>query len=126
MTSPSHAAQHANVNDAVEAVEATLGVNPQGAYADVAARLAALAGSTPRQEAVATQNITGADVALADLLNFAPVSAAGVLLILNGVVQRQGVGFDYTIAGQTITWLAATGTAVDMTTADVLVAFYLS
>lgn len=39
LSAPAHASQHANVNDAVEAIEATLGVNPQGAYADVDARL---------------------------------------------------------------------------------------
>lgn len=34
-----HAAQHANVNDAIEAVEGTLGVDPQGGFATVVARL---------------------------------------------------------------------------------------
>jgi hypothetical protein len=34
-----HAAQHANINDAVEAIEGTLGTNPQGASATVVARL---------------------------------------------------------------------------------------
>jgi len=37
-----HATQHKNVNDAIEAIQATLGVNPQGAYASVAARMSAL------------------------------------------------------------------------------------
>lgn len=39
LNNPAHAAQHANANDAVEAIEATLGTNPQGVYATVAARL---------------------------------------------------------------------------------------
>ena len=34
-----HAAQHANANDAIEAIESTLGVNPQGSSATVVARL---------------------------------------------------------------------------------------
>ena len=34
-----HATQHANINDAVEAIETTLGVNPQGGSATVVARL---------------------------------------------------------------------------------------
>jgi hypothetical protein len=38
LTTPSHAEQHANVNDAVEAIQATLGVNPQGASATVSDR----------------------------------------------------------------------------------------
>lgn len=38
-----HSDQHANANDAIEAIEATLGVNPQGASATVVARLNTLA-----------------------------------------------------------------------------------
>lgn len=34
-----HAAQHANANDAIEAIQATLGIDPQGSYTDVAERL---------------------------------------------------------------------------------------
>ena len=37
-----HAAQHSNANDAIEAIESTLGVNPQGSSATVVARLTAL------------------------------------------------------------------------------------
>ena len=37
-----HAAQHANANDAIEAIESTLGLNPQGASATVKARLDAI------------------------------------------------------------------------------------
>jgi hypothetical protein len=37
-----HAAQHSNANDAIEAIESTLGVNPQGGSATVVARLTAL------------------------------------------------------------------------------------
>jgi hypothetical protein len=81
---------------------------------------------TPTQEAVTTQVVTGADTALTDTLNSTPVSSASVSLSLNGVVQEQGAGKDYTISGATITWLASTGTAVDMDTSDVLTATYLS
>lgn len=37
-----HADQHANANDAIEAIQATLGINPQGGSATVVARLNAL------------------------------------------------------------------------------------
>ena len=37
--SPSHAAQHANANDAIEAIQATLGVNPQGGASTVGASI---------------------------------------------------------------------------------------
>lgn len=41
-TSPDHAAQHANANDAIEAIETELGTDPAGAFATVKARLEAL------------------------------------------------------------------------------------
>lgn len=37
-----HATQHANLNDAMEAVQATLGSNPQGGFASVKARIQAV------------------------------------------------------------------------------------
>lgn len=43
MAAVSHSAQHTNANDAIHAVQATLGVNPQDGSANVAARLALLA-----------------------------------------------------------------------------------
>lgn len=39
----SHAGQHANANDAIEAIEATLGVNPHVGYSTIAERLTAIA-----------------------------------------------------------------------------------
>jgi len=61
-----HASQHANVNDAVESIEATLGTNPQGGSASVKARLDALDSTVASIEgvpagsavAVTTQTIT--------------------------------------------------------------------
>jgi hypothetical protein len=41
-----HATQHANINDAMEAVQATLGVSPQGSSSTVSARIAALEGGS--------------------------------------------------------------------------------
>lgn len=41
VTTP-HATQHADANDAIEAIQATLGIDPQGSETDVAARLTAL------------------------------------------------------------------------------------
>ena len=81
---------------------------------------------TDRQEPVTTEVITGSDTAITDTLDNTPVSDASVSLYLNSVHQRQGATFDYTISGSTITWLASTGTAVDMDTGDTLIAVYLS
>ena len=39
INSPSHADQHSNANDAIEAIEGELGANPKGAKATVKARL---------------------------------------------------------------------------------------
>lgn len=83
-------------------------------------------GGTPRQEFLATATITGTDTELSDTLNYTPVSSASVTLHLNGVFQMQGDGYDYTISGSIVTWLAGTGTAVDMSTTDRLVAVYQS
>ena len=83
-------------------------------------------GGTPRQEVVASEAVSGLDAALADQLNLSPSAAAAVALHLNGVLLRQGAGADYTISGQTITWLAASGTAPDLELADELIAVYES
>lgn len=42
MVTPSHAGQHTNANDAIEAIQAELGTDPAGASATVAARLTAM------------------------------------------------------------------------------------
>ena len=57
---------------------------------------------------------------------FTPVTSSGVIVYLNGLMQRQGSGNDYTISGATITWLAGSGTAVDLATNDELLVSFLS
>jgi hypothetical protein len=84
------------------------------------------AGGTPRQESVTAQNITGTDTPLTDTLNNTPLSAVTVELYLNGALQEQGAGADYTISGTTVTWLASSGTAVNMLASDLLIATYES
>ena len=81
---------------------------------------------TDQQEAVTTQNITGADTVLTAVLSAVPDSNASVSLYLNKLLQQQGAGFDYTISGTAITWLASSGSAVDLETTDSLVAVYKS
>lgn len=79
-----------------------------------------------RQEFVTAQNITGADTALTDTLDATPITNASVKIYLNGVLQAQGVGRDYSISGSTLTWLALTGTAVPLETTDEIMAVYES
>lgn len=81
---------------------------------------------TVNDEAVTTQVITGSDTAITDTLNATPSPANSLELYLNGVHQEEGAGNDYTLATATITWLASSGTAVDMDTTDTLRAHYLS
>jgi hypothetical protein len=84
--------------------------------------------NTPQQEPVTTETITGSDTAIADVLDNIPIVTLSLNLFLNGVRQKQGATFDYTVNDSTgaITWLASTGTAVDMETTDTLDASYLS
>jgi len=76
------------------------------------------------QELITTQAITGTDTALTDTLALVPIHDSELQLWLNGILQVQGAGKDYTVSSQTITWLASTGSAVDMEVSDVLVARY--
>jgi len=82
--------------------------------------------TTPQQETLTAENISGSDTALGDTLAATPTSNASVMLFHEGVFQEQGVGKDYTISGSTITWLQSTGTALPMTDTDTLVAVYSS
>jgi hypothetical protein len=79
---------------------------------------------TEVQESIDTELITGSDTAMTDTLTTAPRAGSVVKVFLNGVQQEYGAGKDFTVSSQTITWLASTGTAVDMATTDVLVAVY--
>ena len=77
------------------------------------------------QEQLTAQNITGTDTAISDTLASTPISDDSVIVFLNGVYQKQGSGLDYSISGQTITWLASSGTADDMLSTDDLTAYYV-
>ena len=83
-------------------------------------------GGNAYQEQLNPQAITGTDTALTDQLDHTPVSDASVSMYMNGIFQKQGSGEDYTISGTQITWLANSGTAVDMDLTDVLVVKYES
>lgn len=58
---------------------------------------------------------------------FPPVSAQSVNLYLNGQLQRQGAGKDYTVTGgtlQVITWLTTSGTAIKLDANDIITIMY--
>lgn len=64
-------------------------------------------GGTPAQEAPSGA-VNGVNVTYT--LSGTPLSAAGVVLWLDGIVQYQGGGLDYTISGGTITMATAPST----------------
>lgn len=72
---------------------------------------------------LAAETITGTDTTLTATLTAIPETNS-LKLFLNGVEQEQGVGADFLLAGISITWLANTGTAVNMDPIDRLVAYY--
>ncbi len=76
-----HTDQHANANDAIEAIQATLGINPQGASATVAARLSlADLGLSNHIANVSNPHNLTADQILAGTLDDARLSANVPLL----------------------------------------------
>ena len=103
-----HAAQHDNANDAIAAIETTLGTNPQGSYSTVAARLSALgtSGVTFSQWRFTSSggetSLSGSD-AFSTTLAY---TAGAEMVFVNGVLLERGV--DYT---------ASNGTSVSLTNA---------
>jgi hypothetical protein len=82
--------------------------------------IVAALGTERANEAVATVNQT-TNVALADNLDFTPVAATKVQLLLNGMQAIYGTHF--TMSGKIITWLGAT---FELKATDTLRAFYRS
>ena len=81
----------------------------------------------PKQETIAAEVITNTDTVMADALDFDPIDVLDVSLTLNGLRQDQGAGLDYTLGGvgnRDITWLADTGTAINMKASDGVKAKY--
>jgi len=87
------------------------------------------AGFTQNQEKLTHAAVTNTDTPLTDILTNTPQDSSKVMLFLNGQYCQQGAGEYYTISGKTITWLALSGDAPDITAStgvDDLVAWYLS
>jgi hypothetical protein len=108
-----HAAQHANANDAIEAIESTLGVNPQGSSATVVARLdgvdTTVAGKASTTHA-STHDASGSDpVAIS-----ATQVTAGTLPVARGgtgVTTSTGTGNTVLSASPTFTGVPTAPTA---------------
>ena len=87
-----HADQHSNANDAIEAIESTLGVNPQGSSATVVARLTTLDSTVAGKAGLSLSNVftvgaqairTGADAVKGLIIQrFSVTQSANLLSIL--------------------------------------------
>ncbi len=78
---------------------------------------------TPITKFVTTESVINNDTVLTDTLDVDVLDPAGVIADLNGLIQDQGAGLDYILSGagnKTVTWLADTGTAINMKTSDAL------
>lgn len=88
-------------------------------------------GANPYQETYAGDVIAGgaADTALSNPAAKIPVlSSQSFKLYMNGILQEQGAGKDYTLNTSTgvVTWLTTSGTAIAMDATDVLTYVYES
>jgi len=113
--------------DHVHAVSTATAVGITGTSAEGDSTALARANHTHKlqevQESITTE-AKSTDGALAASLSAAPRAGSVVKLFLNGVEQEYGTGKDFTVSGQTITWLAGSGTAVELEDTDVLSALY--
>lgn len=76
------------------------------------------AGPADVRDEITGVTITGTDTAL-PTLSAVPSSGSIPLVFLNGILQRSGAGNDYTIAADVITWLASTGTGINIISTDI-------
>ena len=87
LSSPAHASQHADANDAIEAIQATLGLNPEGAYANVDARLDAL--------------VTDAAAAASSYADASSASAGSALASAGSAAAAAGTAYSYQQGAET-------------------------
>lgn len=81
------------------------------------------------QDIIQPQAIADVDELVDTPLSLEPRDADSAILFLNGVTQVQGVGFDYELVIDTngntsILWLAGSGTAVNLSSTDVIIVLY--
>src|SRR5271157_1653779 len=112
--------------NSIEAIETTLGLNPQSSYGTVAARLAHIESSVGHTHSyinLTTQIAPGNNIFS---LPFAPVQTAALLVFYNGNPAQQGT--DYTLTGATLTFpntSPSTGDADIPLPGDTLDAYYI-
>jgi hypothetical protein len=124
-----HAAQHDNINDAMAAVQVTLGVNPQGGSATVVARLTAIesnvtSATSTANTALSTANSASATAnsasATANSANATAIAAQSAVAAKANVDQAMFVGttaltINRSSASQTLTGVSIDGNADNVT-----------
>ena len=135
--STGHASQHANANDAIEAIEGELGLNPRGGSATVKARFDAIeANSWVTSARIADGTITGTDIASGTVTSTnildgtivnADINASAAIDVskLSGVVSSASVGNLVTtnqasFETDTTGWVAGANSTIARTTATAL------
>lgn len=76
LSNPAHAEQHSDANDAIEAIENTLGVNPQGVYLTVAARMTDV--DSAAASAATSASAAAISASIASLASIESASAANL------------------------------------------------
>ena len=121
-----HATQHSNANDAIEAIETELGINPSGSYADIVTRLNANDVSDALKAPIASPTFTGTVTipSGASISGFAPLAspaltgtATAVNLGVSGYITRTApvtATANYTVAA-TDTYIINNTAASSMT-----------
>ncbi len=101
-----HSLQHANINDALEAIEQKLGVDGSDDEESIDGRVGQLEASnhTHVWNEVPAGAVNGTNLIFT--LDAAPAPAASLMLFLNGILQRAS-GNDFTLDGDEITFLVA-------------------
>jgi hypothetical protein len=111
-----HAAQHDNINDAMAAVQVTLGVNPQGGSATVVARLTAIensvsgkvssvSGTSPISVTAGTTPVVSIDQTALVLdtsqINWSAITAwaANTYYAKGALIEYQGIAYRRAVAG---------------------------
>lgn len=117
--SPSHSEQHANANDAIEALEAKVGIDGSSVATSHEHRITQLEAIDHTHAWAETPSGSINDANVTFTLAQAPSPAASLMLFLNGILQRAGAGNDFTLSSATITFATAPSTG------DVLLAHYI-
>ena len=119
LNGPSHAGQHDNAYDAIEAIETELGTNPSGSDATVVARLAAIEAGTNLAAGSVTAAKLGSDVRIGNLLTANQASCTDTLgnttgFTASNATLSRSTAWSAQGSGSLLVTATGTGVAVDL------------